>query len=229
MSRLDIGASRYYYCVVSATGVADQNTNHASGYIGVGTLTFQWYSSTSSGGSYSAIGGATTPTYNDSTAAPAPTITVGTASASAGTSTSQVQLSVAGYSGKCGGKPITNAILMPLEQVNRLLMKLLGILAWVVLLSSGTEVLELRGQYFLSISRGNRQFSFKRYNRTVSIYYGGNYNSHRKYKFDDCYYFRSAVSPPMRVKVDIIIVMRPLLERLIRILIIVLVILESEF
>ena len=38
----NIGDGRYYYCTLSATGASSQDTNHDRGYIGVGSLTYQW-------------------------------------------------------------------------------------------------------------------------------------------------------------------------------------------
>lgn len=67
----NIGAVRYYYATVSATGASSQDTNHNDGYIGVGSLTYQWQrSAADSDASYSNIDGATTASYND-TGAPA--------------------------------------------------------------------------------------------------------------------------------------------------------------
>jgi hypothetical protein len=65
------GDGRYYYAVLSATGVASQNTTHNQGNIGVGALTYQWQrSAADSDASYSDIGGAISAPYND-TGAPA--------------------------------------------------------------------------------------------------------------------------------------------------------------
>ncbi|OHA71341.1 MAG: hypothetical protein A3D64_02440 [Candidatus Wildermuthbacteria bacterium RIFCSPHIGHO2_02_FULL_49_9] len=67
----NVGAVRYYYATVSATGASSQDTNHNDGYIGVGSLTYQWQrSAADSDASYSDISGATTASYND-TGAPA--------------------------------------------------------------------------------------------------------------------------------------------------------------
>jgi hypothetical protein len=93
---------RYYYCVVSATGAADANTTHDRGYIGAGSITYQWQvSSGDSDATYSDIGGATTASY-DYTSAPAPTVTPGTASATDGTNSTYVTLSISGASGNNG-------------------------------------------------------------------------------------------------------------------------------
>lgn len=65
------GAGRYFYATVSATGAASADTNHDRGYIGVGSLTYQWQrSAADSDASYSDISGATTANYDD-TGAPA--------------------------------------------------------------------------------------------------------------------------------------------------------------
>ncbi len=65
------GAGRYFYATVSATGASSADTNHDRGYIGVGSLTYQWQrSAADSDTSYSDISGATTASYND-TGAPA--------------------------------------------------------------------------------------------------------------------------------------------------------------
>lgn len=70
-SAANVGAVRYYYATVSATGAASANTTHNDGYIGVGALTYQWQrSAADSDASYSDISGATTAPYND-TGAPA--------------------------------------------------------------------------------------------------------------------------------------------------------------
>ncbi len=67
----NVGAGRYFYATVSATGASSADTNHDRGYIGVGSLTYQWQrSAADSDVSYSDIVGATTASYND-TAAPA--------------------------------------------------------------------------------------------------------------------------------------------------------------
>jgi len=61
-----VGAVRYYYATVSANGATSQDTNHNDGYIGVGSLTYQWQrSAADSDASYSDISGATTANYND--------------------------------------------------------------------------------------------------------------------------------------------------------------------
>ncbi len=60
------GAGRYFYATVSATGASSADTNHDRGYIGVGSLTYQWQrSAADSDASYSNIAGATTASYND--------------------------------------------------------------------------------------------------------------------------------------------------------------------
>lgn len=65
------GAGRYFYATVGASGAASADTNHDRGYIGVGSLTYQWQrSSGDSDAGYSNIAGATTANYND-TGAPA--------------------------------------------------------------------------------------------------------------------------------------------------------------
>ncbi len=65
----NVGAVRYYYATVSATGASSQDTTHNDGYIGVGTLTYQWQrSAADSDASYSNIIGATTASYNDTDA-----------------------------------------------------------------------------------------------------------------------------------------------------------------
>lgn len=63
----NIGAGRYFYATLSASGAASQDTNHDRGYINVGTLSYQWQrSAADSDVSYSDIIGATTVNYNDS-------------------------------------------------------------------------------------------------------------------------------------------------------------------
>ena len=65
------GAGRYFYATVSATGASSADTSHDRGYIGVGSLTYQWQrSAADSDASYSDISGATTASFND-TGAPA--------------------------------------------------------------------------------------------------------------------------------------------------------------
>lgn len=60
------GAGRYFYAIVSATGAASADTTHDRGYIGVGSLVYQWQrSAADSDASYSEISGATTASYND--------------------------------------------------------------------------------------------------------------------------------------------------------------------
>ena len=62
----NVGASRYFYATVSATGASSADTTHDRGYIGVGSLTYQWQRSTAdSDASYANIDGATTASYND--------------------------------------------------------------------------------------------------------------------------------------------------------------------
>ncbi len=62
-----VGAAKYYYATVGATsGASSQDTNHDRGYIGVGSLTYQWQrSAADSDASYSNISGATTASYDD--------------------------------------------------------------------------------------------------------------------------------------------------------------------
>ncbi|KKM88166.1 hypothetical protein LCGC14_1261500 [marine sediment metagenome] len=94
----NIGAGRYYRCVLNASGCTQQITGVNRGYRGVGGLTYQWRRSAGdSDASYSNIGGATTDPYND-TGAPAGVITPGTASATNGSSAAHVTLSLAGES-----------------------------------------------------------------------------------------------------------------------------------
>jgi hypothetical protein len=64
----------------------------------VGSLTYQWYASTTSGGVYSAISGATAAAYNDSTTAPPATLTAGSTTASQGGSNPYVTISLSGDS-----------------------------------------------------------------------------------------------------------------------------------
>jgi len=67
----NVGAGRYYKCLVSATGATPQYSTANRGYRGVGTLTYQWQrSAADSDATYSNIGGATTASYDD-TGAPA--------------------------------------------------------------------------------------------------------------------------------------------------------------
>ena len=67
----NVGAGRYYRCVVSMSDAVTQYSNENRGYIGVGSLTYQWYrSSRDDDSNYSLIRGATTNPYND-TGAPA--------------------------------------------------------------------------------------------------------------------------------------------------------------
>ena len=78
------GSKRYYRCVVSMASAVTQNSTSDEGYIGVGGLTYQWWRSSGIGdNTFSALGGATTVPYNDTTA-PSPSITAGTASATSG-------------------------------------------------------------------------------------------------------------------------------------------------
>jgi len=94
----NVGEGRYYYCHLTAPDASPKDTNHDRGYRGVGSLSYQWYrSSADSDSNFSAISGATTATYNDSSA-PAPTITPGSAVASDGTYTDHVALSLSGTS-----------------------------------------------------------------------------------------------------------------------------------
>lgn len=61
-----VGAVRYYFATLSATGASSVDTTHNDGYRGVGSLTYQWQRSASdSDASYSNIDGATTASYND--------------------------------------------------------------------------------------------------------------------------------------------------------------------
>ena len=64
------GAGRYYRCVVSMSGAADQNSSAAQGHRGAGPLTYQWYRSSrdDSNSTYSSIRDATTNPYNDTVA-----------------------------------------------------------------------------------------------------------------------------------------------------------------
>ena len=95
-------AGRYFKCLVSATGAADQYSTVDRGYNGVGTLTYLWYrSAADSDATYSSLG-ITTSTYSD-TGAPAPTVTPGTASATDGTGGNGVlDLSLSGASANIG-------------------------------------------------------------------------------------------------------------------------------
>lgn len=62
----NVGAGRYYKCLVSATGAASQYSTANRGYRGVGSLAYLWYrSAADSDANYSSIPGATTASYND--------------------------------------------------------------------------------------------------------------------------------------------------------------------
>ena len=62
------GAGRYYYATLSASGASDADTTHDRGYIGIGSLTYQWErSAADSDAAYSTLGGATTNPYSDTT------------------------------------------------------------------------------------------------------------------------------------------------------------------
>ena len=90
------GAGRYYKCVVSATGAADQNSVVDRGYRTTGVLTYQWYRSAGDAAyTYSLLVGATTEPYDDITI-PAPTITPGTTDASDGLYVDKVTLALVG-------------------------------------------------------------------------------------------------------------------------------------
>lgn len=92
------GASRYYKCVMDATGCTQQTTATDSGYRTTGSLTYQWQESAAdSDASYSNITGGTTASY-DNIDAPAGVITPGTATATSGTYTDKVSLSISGQS-----------------------------------------------------------------------------------------------------------------------------------
>ena len=96
------GAGRYYKVILNATGATQQTSVADRGYIGVGSLTYQWNRSSGDADSgYSTLSGATTAPYDDTTA-PAPTITAGAAAASDGTSADYVSLSVSGQSANVG-------------------------------------------------------------------------------------------------------------------------------
>jgi hypothetical protein len=100
----NVGAGRYYTCTLVSTGASNTPANVTAnrGYIGVGSLSYQWMkSAANSDAAYSNIGGATADPYND-TAAPEPTVTPGAASATDGTSSSYVTLSNAGETGVNG-------------------------------------------------------------------------------------------------------------------------------
>lgn len=93
----NVGAGRYYKCLVSAAGAESQYSSSNRGYRGVGTLTYQWQrSAADSDANYSNISGATSDPYSD-TEAPAPTITKGTVTATDGTYTDKVRLDASGY------------------------------------------------------------------------------------------------------------------------------------
>ncbi len=98
----NVGAGRYYKCVLNAAGAAQQISASNRGYRGVGSVTYQWYrSAADSDADYSVLTGATTDPYDDTTA-PAPTITPGSALASDGTSSVHVALSLSGQSANVG-------------------------------------------------------------------------------------------------------------------------------
>lgn len=62
----NIGSKRYFRCVVSMSGAAPQGSTGDEGWIGVGTLTYQWFrSAADSDGNYSEILNATTSSYDD--------------------------------------------------------------------------------------------------------------------------------------------------------------------
>ena len=87
------GAGRWYYCVLDATGCAQQTTGHNRGYRDSGALGYQWQ--VDRGAGWGNIAGAVNATYDDG-AAPAGTVTPGVASASDGTSEAHSVLSLAG-------------------------------------------------------------------------------------------------------------------------------------
>jgi hypothetical protein len=92
------GSTIYYRCYLTASPATAQYSTAGSGYRPAQALNYQWYrSGGDSDTSYSPLVGATSPSYNDTTA-PAPTVVPGTAAASNGTSTSQVNLSLSGQS-----------------------------------------------------------------------------------------------------------------------------------
>jgi len=93
----NVGAGRYYRCVLNATGTAEQTSGVNRGYRGTVEVTYQWYKSAGDAdGGYGILGGATTDPYND-VAAPAGSITnAGTVTASDGTEEAHVVLSLAG-------------------------------------------------------------------------------------------------------------------------------------
>ena len=67
----NVGAGRYYRCVLDASGCAQQITGVNRGHRGVGALTYQWQRSAGdSDADYSNIDGATTASYNDTDAPP---------------------------------------------------------------------------------------------------------------------------------------------------------------
>jgi hypothetical protein len=60
------GANKYYYCSVSASDATTVTSTHYSGWVGVGSLTYQWQrSAADADADYSNIGGATLATYSD--------------------------------------------------------------------------------------------------------------------------------------------------------------------
>lgn len=67
------GDGRYYKCVLSATGAADQDSVVNRGYRGVTTLTYAWQrSAADADGAFSALAGATTNPYDDLTGVATP-------------------------------------------------------------------------------------------------------------------------------------------------------------
>lgn len=64
------GETRWYYCMVLASGATSQATTHNPGYIGVGSLTYQWQrSAVESDADYSNLAGGTTATFVDTSPA----------------------------------------------------------------------------------------------------------------------------------------------------------------
>jgi len=60
------GAGRYYYCVISALNASSENSTPNRGYLGAGSLTYQWQRSAGDADSdYADIVGGTTNPYND--------------------------------------------------------------------------------------------------------------------------------------------------------------------
>ena len=67
------GGTRYYKCVVSATGAANATTAYNTGYRGITTLTYAWQRSAGDAdNTFGALAGATTNPYNDLTAVVTP-------------------------------------------------------------------------------------------------------------------------------------------------------------